>query len=173
MSNEDADHDIVVPALQKSTSHDHVIIYGEDVDLLVLLCGLGSTRRNIYFQKSSRGEAGCVQFSASSFNQGTVELPPGFELFIHAFSGCDTTSALFWQGKMKMWGHFRQHQALVDQSRVFLQTDIWIYGDIWRRRNDRHPQRWSLRTFVETAAKANLAGLPPTIEAASYHHYRT
>ena len=85
-----------------------------------------------------------------------------------------------------MWGHFRQHEALVDQSGVFLQTDathhqvgaagdkclVSLYGgdETTDSLNDVR-----FRTFVKTAAnaKANLAGLPPTIEAASYHHYRT
>ena len=184
-ASEDADSDIVRTALDKSTSFENVLIIGEDVDLLVLLNGLGSTI-DVYFQKSGRGESGCVQFSTTSFNRGELEFSPGFELFLHAFSGCDTTSALFWQGKTKLWSVLQKNHHLVDLATVFLLPDasheaiaragekclVALYGG-----DDNHDSLHGLRyqLFVKTAAnaKVNLARLPPTEEAARYHAYRT
>lgn len=89
-------------ALDKSSSNEKVIIVGEDVDLLVLLNGLGSNVDNVFFQKSGRGESSSLHFSSTSFNHVELSLPPGFVLFVHAFCGCDTTSAFFGHVRMKM-----------------------------------------------------------------------
>lgn len=85
--------------LDKSSSFQKVTIVREDVDLLVLLNGLASSVNNVYFQKSSKGESDSL-FSSTSFNHGELSFTPGLVLFVHAFSACDTTSALFWHGKI-------------------------------------------------------------------------
>lgn len=54
---EDADVMIVETAISKAADFDSVTITGEDVDLLVLLTALGSSQKNVYFQKSWRGNA--------------------------------------------------------------------------------------------------------------------
>lgn len=51
IAKEDADRDIILMALEKTIV---VIVVGEDVDLLVLLCGLGTDVKNLRFQKRGR-----------------------------------------------------------------------------------------------------------------------
>lgn len=174
--------------MEKTSYYDYVIVIGEDVDLLVLLCGLGSTIQNLRFQKRARGrsEAGCIQYTTSAFNKGEVEVPSGFQLFLHAFSGCDTTSALFWQGKRKLWGQFQKRQELVDLAAIFLLADathesiakagekclVALYGgDPATQRL--HELRFQLFVKAATNAKVNLARLPPTTAASSFHAFRT
>lgn len=186
VAQEDADCDIIKKAFEKSPSHQNVLVIGEDVDLLVLLCGLGKHFKNVYFQKAGRGQSTLTQFSSSSFGNEDVELPDGMELFIHAFSGCDTTSALFWQGKTKLWNILQKKRDILDLAKVFLLPDsnhetikeagekclIALYGG-----NTYHEKLENLRfrLFIKAAAsaKVNLSRLPPTQEAASFHSFRT
>ena len=44
--------------------------------------------------------------------------------FVHVFTGCDTTSALFWQGKNKMLIALEKDVALVDVATTFLKPDV-------------------------------------------------
>lgn len=66
-----------------------------DVDPLVLLNGLGSDTTDVYLQKSGRSETGCAHFSSSSYIHGATQYSQVTVLFLHAFSGCDITSAPF------------------------------------------------------------------------------
>lgn len=183
-SKEDADADIVKTALSKSSSFDQVFIIGEDVDLLVLLNGLSSGQTNVYFQKGGRGGSECTQYPANSFTCGEMQVPQGMVLFLHAISGGDTTSALFWQGKIKRYNFLKKNADWIDLATIFLDTNsnqeevgnagekilMNLYGGDEGMLN-------ALRyaTFVKSAAtaKVNLARLPPTKEAAKYHSWRT
>jgi len=93
---EDADVMIVNTALSKASEFDSVIITAEDVDILILLTALGTSTKNIYLQKSGRGSGPSVLYSPSS-----CSFPPKDILFLHAVSGCDTTSAPYGLGKIK------------------------------------------------------------------------
>lgn len=183
-SQEDADADIVRTALSKSPSFHQVFIIGEDVDLLVLLNGLSSGETNVYFQKGSRDGSACIQYTASSFKCGEMQVPRGMILFLHAISGCDTTSALFWQGKMKWCNLLKKKPDWIDLASIFLNPNsnkeevgnagekilMNLYGG---DKGTLNTLRYS--AFVKSAVtvKVNLARLPPTTEAAKYHSWRT
>jgi hypothetical protein len=92
---EDADVLIVQTAIDKSMSHK-VIIVGEDIDLLVLMTALGHSNGNIFFLKPGRGKTQDVIYGTTSYLHDTKGL-----LLSHALSGCDTTSAIFGQEKLK------------------------------------------------------------------------
>lgn len=182
---EDADCLIVRTALEKSEDYQHVIIVGEDVDLLVLLNGLGASRQNVLLQKSDRSGTGCKQFTATSFIRGDLSLPPGIELFLHAFSGCDTTSAIFGQGKTKLLSVLSKQPDLLDAATTFLNNNatpeeiasagnkyfVALYGG--GKDDSLHALRYGIFVRSAASAKANLARLPPTEEAAAQHSYRT
>ena len=101
----DADLTIVRRALDESIKSDKpVIIVGEDVDLLVLLTQLAKTYSAIYFlmpgKNLQKGKTREKQFfTQKSF---TCEELTDVIAFVHAFSGCDTTSAMYGQGKSKL-----------------------------------------------------------------------
>lgn len=198
-ADEDADRLIVTTAISMASAYDVVKIAGEDIDLLVLLCGLTrvasdaadhalSTNRqvpeqNIFFEKCGRGKNADVMYSTISFMHGAQ---PGLELFLHAFSGCDTTSTLFGQGKMKFLSTLKKQPHLEENAAVFLDPNatpeqvaeagesflVSLYGGNYKTQN-LNDLRFQL--FARAAAKTNfnLARLPPTQDAARFHSLRT
>ncbi|GBM96679.1 hypothetical protein AVEN_69287-1 [Araneus ventricosus] len=185
---EDADLTIVNTAISVVPQYDYVRVVGEDIDLLVLLTALASTHSNVFYQKFGRGKTPDSYYSTTSFNHKfTNEL-----LFIHAISGCDTTSALFGQSKNKFISLFLKHEELLNAAATFLNPQatteqvtgagenvlVALYGG--------DPATQSLdelryQSFVKAAAKTkfNLARLPPTTDAAQllamriYHQVQT
>lgn len=179
---EDADVLIVNTAISKAADYDSVTITGEDVDLLVLLTALASTsHRNIYYQKSARGNAPSLLYSPAS-----CKIDPKGILFIHAITGCDTTSAPFGQGKKKVVKLYQKTPLLHSLASTFSDPDasdsqitaagiqflIILYGG-----NEVTDSLDSLRyeLFAKSVAKPKfqLARLPPTTDAAIYHVRRT
>lgn len=178
-SPEYADAEIVRTALSKSSSYDHVFIMGEDVDLLVLLNGLSCGQTNVYFQKGGRDGSECAQYEANSFLSGKMQLPGEMVLFLHAISGCDTTSALFWQGKMKWCECLQKNPHWIDLATIFFdpnstQEEVGNAGEkiLLNLYGGDHGTLNSMRylTFVKSTgmAKINLASLLSTTEAAKY-----
>ncbi|KAJ8878756.1 hypothetical protein PR048_019342 [Dryococelus australis] len=88
----DADGSIVRCDLNKVTSHSSVFVIGEYVDLLVLLTAPIPSDRNVYFMKPGRGNIEDKIYSTRQLQ----ELPfSGSILFIHSFTGYNTTCAIF------------------------------------------------------------------------------
>ncbi|GBM65698.1 hypothetical protein AVEN_87121-1 [Araneus ventricosus] len=79
--------------LDKATSHTTATITGQDVDLVVLLIALAPPESNIYFMKSGKGKVGAKLFSTRKL-QIKLYFPQTI-LLVHAFSGCDITSAIY------------------------------------------------------------------------------
>ncbi|GBN51154.1 hypothetical protein AVEN_18704-1 [Araneus ventricosus] len=74
------------------------MVVGEDIDLLVIIAA-STNYANIFFLKPGRGKAEDALYRAATLN-----IAPQIRdniLFLHAFSGCDTISALFRQVKKK------------------------------------------------------------------------
>lgn len=96
---EDADTMIIKTAIDKANSYSTIIIVGEDIDLLVLLTDYASEKKNIFFRKEGKGKIQSQLYSADSFIIPDLKK---YIPFIHAFCGCDTTSAFYRQGKGKL-----------------------------------------------------------------------
>ena len=96
---EDADRLIFDTAIEESTMAESVTIVGEDVDLLIILTALVGSKTNIYILKPGRGNTDSKLYIATSMKFGSVSKDN--ILFLHTFSGADTTSAFFRQGKLK------------------------------------------------------------------------
>ncbi|GBN45607.1 hypothetical protein AVEN_18377-1 [Araneus ventricosus] len=88
---EDVDCLIVNSALVFAPTHPSVVPIGEDIDLFVILKGI-FTFDNVYFLKPGKGKIAENIFSPHTALGKTFA---DNILFIHAMSGCDTTSALF------------------------------------------------------------------------------
>lgn len=82
-ADNDADVLIIETAIEQFNLTNTTIVVGEDVDLLVLLTARTPTKSEIYSSKSLSAFAKC---------QNHI-------LFLHAITGCDTTSAFFRRGK--------------------------------------------------------------------------
>lgn len=179
-SEEDADRLIVTTALTMANDYDIVIIAGEDIDLLVIFtCLVHRATSNVLFQKCGRGKSPDVFYSAASASGNHHIIP-----FTHAFSGCDSTSAFFGHGKVKLLTALEKSHHLQEQAAVFLKPQarpveiatagekliVAMYGG---KDNDTlNSLRYHL--FAKAAAKTtfNLARLPPTSDASKWHSFR-
>ncbi|GBO16618.1 hypothetical protein AVEN_273026-1 [Araneus ventricosus] len=96
-ADEDAYCLTVNSALALSPSHPSLVVIGEVIHLFVILIGI-FTFDNLYFLKPGKGKIAEKIFSPHTALEKTIA---DNIFFIHAKSGCDTTSALFNYGKMK------------------------------------------------------------------------
>lgn len=179
------DADVLIVQTAIAQSRKNVTIVSEDIDVLVLLTTLCSCNKEIYFLKLGKGSTEREVYSCKSF---LSEIPSCKEiiLFIHAFTGCDTTSAFFNKSKLKFAKMCESKKALQDAAKVFLtpQQDeatifnagitclLALYGD---SKGDKDLNQFRFRSFIKDAAKAkkvNLALLPPTEDAANHHFKR-
>ena len=119
-SEDDADTLIVLTAIQKTQNYRKVIVIGEDIDLIVLLLTLSTTQSDqIVFLKPGRGKTETRWFySIQTLKEKFQNMTPHF-MFIHALSGCDTTSSIFQQGKLKYVKTFQKHSELQDSLLIF------------------------------------------------------
>ncbi|KAG5880552.1 hypothetical protein JTB14_021224 [Gonioctena quinquepunctata] len=100
----------------KASEYDLVIIPGEAIDLLVIFTGLVGPSKNVYFQKCERGKTADVFHSAVSTSSENHHLIPS----VHAFSGCDTTSAFFGHGEAKLLAALKRIPQLKKQAAAFV-----------------------------------------------------
>ncbi|KYN12193.1 hypothetical protein ALC57_15644 [Trachymyrmex cornetzi] len=183
-AEEDADRLIVITAISKLSEFDSVIIIGEDIDLLVLLTALASNNQNIYLLKPGKGKIEQQIYSSTSLQ---VDKSVAENIaFVHAFSGCDSTSALFNQGKIKLLNILKQNTQLNEIVEIFREENadshniseagervlaaLYGYSDDVRSLND---IRYYCFTRSVYKTKFNLASLPPTEDAARQHSFRT
>ncbi|GBN65187.1 hypothetical protein AVEN_8422-1 [Araneus ventricosus] len=97
-SEEYADYLIIESALEIEKKSQCVVVVGEDIDLLIIIAA-STNSENIFFLKPGRGKAEDALYCAATLN-----IAPQIRdniLFLHAFSDCDTISALFRQVKKK------------------------------------------------------------------------
>lgn len=173
----DADTSIVRCAIDKAPLHRTVAVVGEDVDLLVLLIALSPATNNIFFIKPGRGKAETQIFSSQELQQ--LEFSDSI-LFLHSFSGCDTTSAMFRKGKTTIvkqttlkdiattfYDSSLTHDAVSVAGEMFLA----IYGAA-STEGELNRHRYS--TLVKSTKKLtpDLASLPPTKGSAKQYSFR-
>lgn len=172
---EDADTFIVNTAIDASKDYDSIVIVGEDVDLLVILTALASSKHNIYFMKPSKGKIDQRIYSSTSFQYPDIA---DHILFLHAFIGCDTTSTFFRQGKIKFIKLFRKNDNLQNITKIF--GDPYAHPDfidiagqkcilaLYRAKSNCFLDEFRFSCFVKSSSKVmfNLASIPPTEAAA-------
>ncbi|KYM96907.1 hypothetical protein ALC62_12417 [Cyphomyrmex costatus] len=181
---EDADVLIVTTAIDKLSTYDSAEIIEEDIDLLVLLTGLAPNSTNIFFRKPCKGKIQEAVYGPQSLKYSNSVRENIF--FLHAFSGCDTTSSLFNIGKTKFITAIKNHsqlqsavelfklknvatEMLISTGELFL---IAVYGGS-KEESSLNSLRY--KHFVKAASKNkfNLAVLPPTESSARQHILRT
>ena len=124
-STADADLLIVNKAVQRSKTMENVLV-GDDTELLILLCYHAELDVfDLFFQPEPKANS----TKRRSWNIKSAKEKLGQEicrhiLFIHAISGCDTTSRLYRIGKglpLKKFvsnTHFREHVKVFDSLPV-------------------------------------------------------
>ena len=115
---EDADF-LIVTTAEKCNLTWRTWIVGEDIDLLVVL-NKHKPYNTIYFLKPGKGN---IQDSIydNSFKHWTLEY---LLTFIHAFTGCDTTSCFFKQGKNKIIKILLKDSGLQKQAPCFYEPNV-------------------------------------------------
>ncbi|GBM78084.1 hypothetical protein AVEN_132224-1 [Araneus ventricosus] len=180
----DADVLIVETAVSVRSRYDNIFVVGEDIDLLFLLTGLAPMKEHLYFRKCGKGRTPDVLYSTASFKYKFSRMI----LFIHAFIGCDTTSALFGHGKTKLCSLLEKNQYLEEKMQVFLNSEatidqvdmvgetflIHLYeGNPTASACDLNDLCYTLFTQSATKTRSNLARLLPTLDAARFHALRS
>jgi len=98
----DADVLIVRTAVQSTMNEDSTtVLVGEDIDLLVIAITLCDPQRALLYMKPGKGSKGTVIYNVS--NLASDEILKAGIMFTHAFTGCDSTSAIFGKGKVRFW----------------------------------------------------------------------
>ena len=177
----DADTMIVACALQYATQGIEATVVADDTDVLVLLMyHWQKEMADVYFLSEMKTQKKLWNMRVISTKIG--EVISSHILFIHAWSGCDTTSATFGQGKTTLLKKIKGSQEMQRISLLIsdlnatqeeigcagIQLFIHLYGG---------KQTDSLNTlryvkFMEMVSCGKLLEperLPPT-ERAAFHH---
>jgi hypothetical protein len=147
-----------------------------------MLTALAPPSNNIFFLKPGKGKLPNNIYSPRSFQHS--EKVKNSLLFLHAFSGCDTTSSLYRQGKKKFVKLAVQDEKLLEINEVFMCKDahpdiiaeagqtflVALYGG----KNGDTLNSLRFQLFAKSLVKPtfSLASLPPTLEAARQHCLR-
>lgn len=176
----DADKLIVDTAINLETQN--IVIVSEDIDVLVILTALVKEDREIFFLKPSRGKIQQKIFSSKSLEKSLPKCKEHI-LFLHALTGCDTTSAFFNKGKNKFAKNFEKRLDLHESAKVFKNANensnnifqagvtciLGLYGAPAKIK-DLNMLRFN--SFIKATAKNTsviLSSLPPTTDAAFEH----
>lgn len=180
-ATEDADGLIVQTAESLAPFHKNVAVVAEDVDILVIMMGLRISD-NIYLLKPGRGkDPPLLYHPKSAVNEGLYN----HMMFLHAMSGCDSTSAIFNQGKTKFLKTLTKHPELEKDVERFLDPSaqpadiaatgesflVALYGGDHKKTN---LDELRYKMYVTSAFKisSNIASIPPTAAAARQHSLR-
>jgi len=181
-ANNDADVLIIETALEQSNTNKTIVV-GEDVDLLIILIAQTPTDRMIYCLKPGKVQIKTKIYSSqslSSYSKCQVHI-----LFLHAITGCDTTSAFYQRGKTKVFKLSEKCQDLVDCAEVFknidFSPDIITNGIRFLLAMYRAPKKidsidkYRYLSFIKNTRSNKSVKLPclsPTFSTAYQHLYR-
>ena len=182
-ADNDADVLIIETAIEQWTSSNTTVVVGEDVDLLILLTAR-TNDKIIYFLKPGKAQVQSAIYSSQSLT--AYPKCQAHILFLHAITGCDTTSAIFKRGKIAVFKLFEKRNDLIDCAEVFTKIDssphdivtngirflLAMYGA--PKKIDSIDKYRYLR-FVKSAwnnKTVQLSCLPPTSASAFQHLYR-
>lgn len=180
-SKDDADVLIVDTAIEISDTSS-VAVIGEDVDLILLLIDKTPDGRDIVFQKPGRGKTETRIFSIQDLQQLKLD----DLLFLHAFTGCDTTSSPFRKSKLFFFKLYEKSPEVQNAAKVFSspsssQAEVeeagktcflkWYGAPPGEKSLNLHRYHSFVKSVV--SIKPDISTLPPTEGAAKQHSLRT
>ena len=183
----DADTMIVTCALQYATQGTkEVTVVADDTDVLVLLMyHWKENMTDVYFQCKSQ-KKGIISWKINDLVTDAGEVVISHLIFVHAWSGCDTTSATFGQGKASLLKKLKESEVLQDISLLMsdphataeqigkagIQVFIAMYSG--KQRDSLNGLRHAKFMEMVTSGKTSLdpQKLPPTERAAYFHSLR-
>lgn len=182
----DADTLIVQTALSVvPEKNKRLVVVGEDVDLIVLLVALSNSYDSkLCLLKPGKGNVQDRVYDISDVQNSNGLLKKNI-LFLHAFTGCDSTSAIYQKGKVRAWKLLQKSSQLqaaiknfntkgASQGSIFesgCAAFLQLYG---APAEITSLNRYRYILFQRGAARnaANLKSLCPTEGAARQHSYR-
>ena len=117
LSQADADRDIVTTAILAAKGGKTAVIVGEDTDLLVLMLGLTPQEVAVHLMSCIRDRPVLVRNSQEL--QAALGEVVDHILFLHAMTGCDTTSFPFKRSKKNGLGKLLASESLRQTIGVF------------------------------------------------------
>lgn len=179
------DADLLIVQTTISETEKIPVIVCEDIDVLVILTALAPAEREIFFLKLGKGKEARKVYSSKSLDH--MPFCKKNVLFLHAISGCDTTSCFYFKGKNSIFKSFEKASSEVKNAvEIFKQKNqsvesisengiscilqMYNAGKKIKCLNElRHVI--FLKNIVKEKA-VNLASLPPTNDAAAQHCFR-
>eukprot|EP00794_Sanderia_malayensis_P012470 gene12470-13758_t len=177
----DADTKIVSTALDFCTGRYPVVVVADDTDIVIML---------LYHWQSEMGDPIFFQQRMNcAWNMKSAALRLDVErehfLFIHAMSGCDTTSAPFGKGKSSFLNLVQKSEELREISDTM--NNVWanqpevgkaavraftlMYGG---KKNDDTLKKLRYKKYLDMVCKGSFdpAKMPPTERSVYYHGLR-
>ena len=125
-SKGDADTQIVSAAIALASDGKHTAVISDDTDILVLLLFHWNADIADIHLRSERKKAQKIPLMLMDIREAakhSVQTVPPHILAIHAWGGCDTTSAVFGHGKCRILKLAQQSQEVRQWCAVFAQED--------------------------------------------------
>ena len=186
----DADVDIVRAAIEKAKTQSTTLI-GEDTDLLILLLHYADENsKDLYFRSDkklkNKEENGNKVYNITGMKKDLGSVLCSQLLFIHAFTGCDTTSQIHRLTKESAFRKFLDDDSILQECAcAFLnpstnQDDIETYGNkamVVMFQGNFNDSLTTLRCNYlrkrhSTKSHVTLKLMPPTQSSTKYHSFR-
>ncbi|GBM52993.1 hypothetical protein AVEN_111337-1 [Araneus ventricosus] len=106
-----------VKSVEGARQSDCVIIAVEDIDLLVILTAVAPDSNRLFLMKPGKGKK-TLFYSPTSLKMSKKEKDN--ILFLHAFNGCDSMSAIFRQGKMVFLMKMQGYKTMLDYLKTIM-----------------------------------------------------
>ncbi|VDI23197.1 Hypothetical predicted protein [Mytilus galloprovincialis] len=178
----DADVLIASTAVRYASCYPTVVV-GEDTDVLILLLfHAEENSKPLVFQsdKIRKSKVWDIKKTKELLGNEIVDLLP----FIHAITGCDTTSRLYGIGKKEGLKRLRENAFFRELASVFLKQDatsddviqsgqsalVILYGGETGESLDQlRYRKFNHKVLTNSLSCVHVQSLPPTSEAASQH----
>ena len=184
-SSNDADTLIVSTAIDLAITGKKVVVVADDSDVLIVLLYYWNTdmgQVNLLCRKS-KGTETMINISVTVGNLDRIVLKS--LLFIHAFGGCDTTSAIHGKGKTSVINLLQKYKEVQEACDIFMKDDatkkevteaghlvfVLMYGG---RIGDTLSDLRYINYKKHSATSQNLLPeiLPPSEAAVKFHSWR-
>jgi hypothetical protein len=183
----DADVLIFEMAKTEAESGQSAVVVGSDSDLLVLIAALTQPHDAVYILIPGNSTTDRKVYCSRELHEGLGNMAKHL-LFIHAFMGCDTTSAFYRKGPVTGFNKLQNDPELQKDVEIFNNPHVsqdcvasagekftvLLYGG--KRSEGLDKTRY--KKYVQTVGKKppnyimDLASLPPTSAAARQHSLR-
>lgn len=186
-ASDDADY-LITKTVCECALNKHVMLIGDDTDLLVLLCyHVAVDGHRVFFKSEMRTNSKKlrvwdIQKTKMVLGENVCKVLPA----LHALTGCDTTSRVFGIGKGMALKKLISSEALYSYLKAFIikantkeivQTAgenalVYLYGGAEIEGLNLVRFRKFVKKTTSNISCVQINSLPPTSDAAKFHSYR-